>query len=373
MPNTPGIPQYRPILALVLGVVAVLLLGLLLSLFHYEQLSKVMRNDGSKLFERVVQQVGRELDNVYRPPMQALNLLSLSPLIQTDSLAERLNYFPLLAQVLRDNPQLNSVYIGWQDGDYLMLRPLINSGSQQRFAAPERAVWMAWHIGNDDGLRHNSYLFLNADLKVIEARMAADEGFDPRQRPWYAAAHRADQQLVTTPYVFFSTREFGTTLARGASDRAVLGADLTLERLSHTLSQQRVTPSSELILYTGDGVVIAYHDPQRLQHTARGSNTLEPRRFQELGSTLLATIAQEGYQLQRQTIRELEGQRWIIQQQRIGIPGSPDSYLAVLVPEAELLSDAYRLRRQSFWLSMAACLSLLGVTWLFCWRLRRDR
>ena len=77
--------------------------------------------------------------------------------------------------------------------------------------------------------------------------------------------------------------------------------------------------------------------------------------------------------MQRQTIRELEGQRWIIQQQRIGIPGSPDSYLAVLVPEAELLSDAYRLRRQSFWLSMAACLSLLGVTWLFCWRLRRDR
>ena len=76
MPNTPGLPQYRPILALVLGVVAVLLLGLLLSLFHYEQLSKVMRNDGSKLFERVVQQVGRELDNVYRPPMQALNLLN---------------------------------------------------------------------------------------------------------------------------------------------------------------------------------------------------------------------------------------------------------------------------------------------------------
>ena len=45
----------------------------------------------------------------------------------------------------------------------------------------------------------------------------------------------------------------------------------------------------------------------------------------------------------------------------------------MLVPEAELLSDAYRLRRQSFWLSLAACLSLLGVTSLLCWRLRRDR
>ncbi len=372
MPATPNSPHPRQLVAPLFGLVLLLLLGVALSLFHYYQLSQVMRNDGSKLFERVVQQVGRELDNVYRPPMQALNLLSLSSLVKTDNLAERLDYLPLLARVLTDNPQLNSVYVGWHDGDYLMLRPLLNPLSQQRFAAPQRAAWMAWHIGADGSQRHNSYLFLNADLRIIEARMAADEGFDPRQRPWYAAANSADQQLVTTPYVFFSTREFGTTLARAADNHAVLGADLTLDRLSDTLRQQRVTPSSELILYTGDGIVIAYQDPQRLQHTTQGSGALEPRRFQELGSTLLATIALDGYRQQRQTVKELEGQRWVIQQQRIGIQGTPDSYLAVLVPEAELLADAYRLRQQGFWFSLAASLALLTLGWVLWWRLRPE-
>ena len=147
----------------------------------------------------------------------------------------------------------------------------------------------------------------------------------------------------------------------------MLGADLTLDRLSEALRQQRMTPSSELILYTSDGVVVAYQDPNRLLHTTQGSNSLEPRRFNELGSTLLATLAQDGYEQERQTIKELEGQRWVIQQQRINILGTPDVYLAVLIPEAELLSEAYRLRTLGLWLSLAISLLLLPLSWLL-WR-----
>lgn len=371
MPDDPGRKSadkpYR--LSALFTLTALLLTVTLLTLFQYQQLSRIMLSTGDELFERLSLQVETQLENMYQPPSQALSLLSLGNLPNTDTLAQRLPHLPSFAQVLRDNPQLNSVYIGWPDGDYLMLRPLDVTENQNRFDAPELARWMAWHVQSEAGQRHVTYLFINQQLDIIEARLMADDGFDPRQRPWYVEATRVNEQIVTLPYVFFSTHEFGSTLAKRAINGAVLGADLTLGKLSETLHQQKITDSSQLLIYTGDGTVLAYQDVQRLLHTAQGSS-LSLKRFNQLGSTLLATLAIDGYHQERRITREMEGRRWIIQQRRISLRGAPETYLAVLVPEDELLADAYRIRSESIWISLTICLVLLPILW-FSGRIRR--
>ena len=108
---------------------------------------------------------------------------------------------------------------------------------------------------------------------------------------------------------------------------------------------------------------------QRLLHTAQGSS-LSLKRFNQLGSTLLATLAIDGYHQERRITREMEGRRWIIQQRRISLRGAPETYLAVLVPEDELLADAYRIRSESIWISLTICLVLLPILW-FSGRIRR--
>ncbi|MEH6798856.1 MAG: hypothetical protein V7681_06105 [Halopseudomonas sabulinigri] len=371
MPDDPGRKSadkpYR--LSALFTLTALLLTVTLLTLFQYQQLSRIMLSTGDELFERLSLQVETQLENMYQPPSQALSLLSLGNLPHTDTLAQRLPHLQSFAQVLRDNPQLNSVYIGWSDGDYLMLRPLDVTENQNRFDAPELARWMAWHVQSEAGQRHVTYLFINQQLDIIEARLMADDGFDPRQRPWYVEATRVNEQIVTLPYVFFSTHEFGSTLAKRAINGAVLGADLTLGKLSETLHQQKITDSSQLLIYTGDGTVLAYQDVQRLLHTAQGSS-LSLKRFNQLGSTLLATLAIDGYHQERRITREMEGRRWIIQQRRISLRGAPETYLAVLVPEDELLADAYRIRSESIWISLTICLVLLPILW-FSGRIRR--
>ncbi|MEH6687929.1 MAG: hypothetical protein V7693_11800 [Halopseudomonas sabulinigri] len=371
MPDDPGRKSadkpYR--LSALFTLTALLLTVTLLTLFQYQQLSRIMLSTGDELFERLSLQVETQLENMYQPPSQALSLLSLGNLPHTDTLAQRLPHLQSFAQVLRDNPQLNSVYIGWSDGDYLMLRPLDVTENQNRFDAPELARWMAWHVQSEAGQRHVTYLFINQQLDIIEARLMADDGFDPRQRPWYVEATRVNEHIVTLPYVFFSTHEFGSTLAKRAINGAVLGADLTLGKLSETLHQQKITDSSQLLIYTGDGTVLAYQDVQRLLHTAQGSS-LSLKRFNQLGSTLLATLAIDGYHQERRITREMEGRRWIIQQRRISLRGAPETYLAVLVPEDELLADAYRIRSESIWISLTICLVLLPILW-FSGRIRR--
>ena len=372
MPQNPA-PRSakRPFrLSALITLTTLLLSGTLLTLFQYHQLSRVMLSTSAELFERLNVQVETQLKILYQPPSQSLNLLSLGDLAKTRELSERLPHLPSFAQVLQDNPQLNSVYVGWPDGDYLMLRPLLAADNQNRFDAPEQASLMAWHVQNENGERSVTFLFMSQQLSIIEARLMADDGFDPRKRPWYIQAQKADEQIATLPYSFFSTRQFGSTLAKRAPNGAVFGADLTLGMLSKTLHEQRITPSSKLQIYSGDGTVIAYQDIQRLQHTAQ-ANDLSLKRFNQLGSTLLAALAMDGYRQERRITRELEGRNWIIQQQRIGLRGIQDTYLAVLVPEDELLADAYRIRSQSIWLSVAIFLVLLPILW-FAGRLRRQ-
>jgi len=362
---------HRPYrLSAFITLTTLLLTGTLLTLFQYQQLSRVMLSTGDELFERVSQNLETQLENIYQPPGQALNLLSLGGLPATQTLSQRLAHLRSFAQLLTDNPQLNSAYLGWPDGDYLMLRPLGESQHQHRFNAPQEAHWMAWHVQNENTERNVTYLFLNQQLGIIEARLMVDDGFDPRQRPWFQDASGSQRQIVTLPYVFFSTHEFGTTLAKRTDNGAVLGADLTLGQLSQALQEQKITPSSQMLIYTADGTVIAYQDGQRLLHTANGGS-LHLKRFNQLGSTLLATLAMDGYRQERRITRELEGRRWIIQQRRIGLPGAPDTYLAVLVPEDELLAEAYRIRNESVWISLTICLVLLPILW-FSGSIRRN-
>ena len=65
---------------------------------------------------------------------------------------------------------------------------------------------------------------------MIDARNMPDYRFDPRTRPWYQRAHEKEGTVIVEPYVFFTTRAVGTTLARRTEDgAAVMGLDATLQ------------------------------------------------------------------------------------------------------------------------------------------------
>lgn len=357
---------------LLLSTLLTLTLGVGLALFQYQQQSKAMLSTGQSLFALITEHLEQGLIGLYQPPAQALNLLATSRLTSASSLEERLDYLPQLAQVLIDNPQLNSLYQGWSNGDYLMLRPLRSPELRVRFAAPEQAEWMVWHIQSPPFAAATVHLFLDTQLQQIERRYVAFDGFDPRHRLWYQQASSTGGQVITTPYIFFSTGEFGTTLARPAAGGAVLGADLTLGQLSSTLAGLKVTPHAELLIYDGEGTVIAYQDATRLLEAAQGT-TLRLKRFHELGSTLLARLAEDGYRQERVATLPLEGERWVLSQSRITLNGMPETYLAILVPEAELLDEAYRIRSQSVFITLVASFILLPLLWLGSHRLWRAR
>lgn len=337
-----------------------LLTGTVLGLFNYQQTSQMIVSSSAKLFERIQHDVQQDLDSTYRPIRHLLSLLALDPATQGDDLDTRLALLRPFAQALRDNPKLGSLYLGYDDGDFFMVRPLRSEALKQRFDAPPGAAFQVWSIERGATGTEAHYLFYDGSLNQLSRRQHLEERYDPRTRDWFKRARADGGQITTAPYLFFSTEEIGTTLARRSGLTTVLAADLTLADLSETLAAHRVTPNSDLVLADPEGNAVAYPDSSRLIRND-GSKTLV--KVHEINPVLGELLAGELHGQDQGTV-ELAQQRWAMAHRHILEGGPQGLHLALLVPERELLADAYRIRWQGALVTLTTLLLCLPLGWL---------
>ncbi|WP_422909430.1 HD domain-containing phosphohydrolase [Pseudomonas sp. MAC6] len=338
-----------------------LLVCIALGLLNYRQSSQMIATSSERLFDRIQHDVQKDLSNTYQPIRHLLSLLSLDPATQSTDLESRLALLPSFIQALRDNPMLNSLYLGYRNGDFFMVRPLDSGALKQRFEAPPGASYQVWSIHRENQIIRSEYLFYDDELNEISRRERTDENYDPRERGWFKQASMGDNQITTEPYVFFSTDEVGTTLARRSGNTAVLAADLTLAALSETLATHRATPNSELVLVDTKGNVVAYPDVTRLIGANGYHKTLVKARDI---NPLLGELLEKYFSRQAQGTVLLAKRRWAMAQRHIQEGGPNGLHLAMLIPEDELLADAYRARKQGALITLATLLLALSFSWL---------
>jgi HD-GYP domain-containing protein (c-di-GMP phosphodiesterase class II) len=338
-----------------------LLVCIALGFLNYRQTSQMIATSSERLFDRIQHDVQKDLSNTYQPIRHLLSLLSLDPATQSIDLESRLALLPSFIQALRDNPMLNSLYLGYRNGDFFMVRPLSSDTIKQRFDAPSGASYQVWSIHRDNQKVRAEYLFFDDELNEISRRERTNENYDPRERGWFKQASTEDNQITTEPYVFFSTDEVGTTLARRSGNTAVLAADLTLAALSETLATHRATPNSELVLVDAKSNVVAYPDATRLIGANGNNKTLVKARDI---NPLLGELLDKHFSHQVQGTVVLAKRRWAMAQRHIQEGGPQGLHLALLIPEKELLADAYQARVQGALITLVTLLLALSLSWL---------
>ncbi|AKA23391.1 HD domain-containing phosphohydrolase [Pseudomonas chlororaphis] len=336
-----------------------LLTGIVLGIFNYQQTTRIILSSSEKLFQRIEQDVQLDLKATYEPIRHLLSLLVDNPAVHGADLDQRLALLEPFAQSLKDNTELASLYVGYANGDFFMVRPLRNQALKVARQAPEAAAYEVWSIErhHGSGQAHSQSLFYDASLALLGRRDNTGETYDPTARNWFADAQAGTDQITTQPYVFFSTRNVGTTLARRSDAGAVMGADLTLEQLSATLAKHRVTPSTEIALVDGDGNAVAYPDARRLIVEAQSARLI---RANDLSPALDALLQGKA----RGNRLRLAERQWIVASSHLQEGGPQGLQLALLVPEDELLVDAYRLRWQGALITLGILLLCLPLGWL---------
>ena len=335
-----------------------LLTGVVLGLFNYRQTTRIILSSSENLFNRIEQDVRLDLHSTYEPIRHLLSLLANDQAADASNLQQRLALLKPFTQSLKDNSDLASLYLGYGNGDFFMVRPLRTNALKTLLKAPPTAVYQVWSIEHDaSGTVSSQSLFFDQTLAPVGRDVNSDDRYDPRTRNWYINALQQGDQITTEPYVFFSTHNVGTTLARRSSADSVIGADLTLEALSATLLKHVVTPSTEIVLFDADGNAVAYPDSRRLIVDDRSARLAKAA---DLSPNLhaLLSASHQGKRL------DVNGRHWIVARSNLQEGGPNGLQMALLVPEDELLADAYRMRWQGALITLAILLLCLPLGWL---------
>ena len=338
--------------------------GLALVGYGYFATSRLLLSAGDEEFLHVADRTASHVRDLLAPARLLVQLLARHRLSGTASVSARLEALPLLTAALAEHPEISAVYVGFGTGDFFLVRSL-HDAARQRLQAPPEAVFLVQSRSAAAGAVPGRYLFLDAHLRVLRDEPRPDYDFDPRTRDWYRQALLSAAPVRTSPYVFFTTREVGTTLAqRSADGRSVVGVDITLQDLSRHLAQSRVTPSARMALVDRQGLVIAHPDAGRLIRSTPGGGPgvtrLDDLADTALGPLFLSTANQEG----RGTRLEVEGRAWIGMKRSIAADAGDPLLLLLAAPRAELVAEARGLAQRQLLIGLGVLGLTLGLVWM---------
>ena len=211
--------------------------------------------------------ISQNIHSTIAPATTTLKLMQFSRLAMAKSLEERLISLPILATALEATPISTAVYVGYDTGEFFLLRKLPENFPLLDSPPPPETRFLLQAVTLDqDGGFTSQFNFYGPSLSLLRQRIMDNYHFDPRTRPWYQDTIDSGSINVTPPYTFFSSKEIGVTISqRSANNRAVIGFDATIKDLGGLLKTLRVTPESEVAIIDEEhGTIVAYPDVSRL-------------------------------------------------------------------------------------------------------------
>jgi adenylate cyclase len=335
------------------------------------------------MIEELGEHVSDRLKLIYDPMYAIIGMASLMPELTSPSIAEDPRALSLMRRVLSVYPQILSLYVGFDSGDFFMVTHVAGENSKElrtALKAPQDTAFASEFVAADaGGERKVRWVLLREDGSVIGTSDPVPAEFDPRKRPWYDTAKDSDAIEQSELYVFASSGEPGFTLSRGFRGQlpGVIGADFAAIDLSRFLRDQRLTPNSTAFIFTKAGKVIALPDATRIAKAVQsdGQVLVEPPKVGLLGDSVVAGLvaAYEHGRMSGIRIYDVAGRTYVGDVVDIPPRYGRDQLLAIMVPLDEIEKPVIEIRNQTLIYSIVFLVFAmpLYVTLVMAWIDRR--
>ena len=185
-----------------------------------------------------------------------------------------------LLQVMLSYSGVTSVFIGFQDGgDYTQVQRLppnaLLTGPHKKALAPGSQFFLRTLTHNAGG-GIDSYRFISSWGHETGEDDADDVDYDPRQQPFYTGAVASHGRSLTDVYLFPGNGQPGLTISvpiydDGGALLGVIGADITLDKLSEFLRRQRIGKTGVAFIADDQDQIISYPDTDKnMRQTGKG-------------------------------------------------------------------------------------------------------
>jgi adenylate cyclase len=257
----PAWPTYLGITALLVAIVVALTGGIIW--YNSKKSNELAIAAAKRMIEEVGDNVVSHVKLLYDPIYAVIRIGSRVPELTSPAISEDPRARSLILRELRGYPQVLSIYVGFDNGDFFMITHIAGENSvaaRDALHAPQDAVFANEIITTDSGGdRKTRWVYMSEDGDVVGRTGPAPAVFDPRQRPWYDAARHSETVEFSNLYMFATSGEPGFTISRSfeKGTPGVIGADLSVSDLDRFLREQRITPASAAYIFTKKGEVIA--------------------------------------------------------------------------------------------------------------------
>jgi hypothetical protein len=180
---------------------------------------------------------------------------------------------------LRLRPYVAGLYVGSPAGEFFYVmrsNEKVEGGTRTKVvrSGPQgREVELTWR-GPDD--------------TIVKRERDPTDTYDPRARDWYRSAVERRGRAWTQPYIFFSSRKPGITLAsaiigKDGAVESVLGVDIEMDEISGFLARTSLLREKSVYIATSEGKVIAHSNASVvLPDSTAGDNASRFRDISEL-------------------------------------------------------------------------------------------
>ncbi|MCX9158457.1 HAMP domain-containing protein [Niveibacterium sp. 24ML] len=347
------------------------LVGGALGWLSYARSAQIIEASASDIFGRIAREASAEFRHILTPPQTSVTLLSEQRVVRARSLGERLDSLGFMARALDASPAATSLYVGYESGDFFMLRALRSPAAQKHIKAPQGTRYMVQSVEHQPGGVRGNFLYFDGELRLIEKEERADyTNYDPRTRDWYKLASSRSGIVRTAPYVFYSNGKIGITAAKSSAVRgAIVGIDIELETIATLLAEQKVTPGTEIALFDGQRRVLAYEHLARVVRQDGASGQPRLATIDELGVGALSEItrsinwAHSGGKPRLESLT-IGDSLWHAASIVLQSADERQLALAFAVPDAELLAEARAMRNQLLVTTLVVLLCAIPLTML---------
>ncbi len=203
----------------------IIVFGLFFGRIIYKHTSNMLIGESKQYFSKINEELSLDFLATRRTVNQTVHILSRTEITSAKSLAERLRFVPVFLEALQQEPQLSGLQVGYENGDYFIVRPVISDYMREQFNAPPHATIVVDNISTgEDGKRYLKRLWYSDSLVELNSDPPAVSEYDPRIRPWYKAALSSNKDVRTEPYLFHFIQQMGITIAYNAPDSGAVVA-----------------------------------------------------------------------------------------------------------------------------------------------------
>ena len=281
---------------------------------------------------------------------------------------------PLFKTALLELPQMDSMYIGFQNGSWLQVRPINDLSDQQRErlrAPPGADIAISLIRPTETDERPMRRIFEDQQGNNVGQIDLQDYGYDPRVRSWYRQTMRTGQLFVSPPYLAFTTGAPVITISAPLRGKVagVLAADLKLDTFNDFVQSQRPGEHGIVSIFDSTGSLIAYPNLAQLIRKAiadQPSNSQLPNI-----SGLKSGVAAEVWQSWRSgdhyegDIRDDQGRDYLFRLAKLPLGERYNANILLLADPNDFVQSVRKLQHTGLILALVAGAAFVPVVWIF--------